>query len=139
MLRNSAMLWVFRHILVLLVAVALVGETTSEVARSAQYGLIKIGDIASSDMTMSSHPGDPSDMVMSSSVSSDIDAEPMLPCKGMTPDCIKLMGCVTTTALPAHFVEYNFTCGYGTVDYWTYASEHVGIHHRPDPFPPRTV
>ncbi len=43
----------------------------------------------------------------------------MQPCKGMTSDCIKLMGCVTVNALPAQFQTHASTVQYSAVDYWT--------------------
>jgi hypothetical protein len=119
------MLRICHHILLLLVAFAIIGGTTSELARSAQY-------IA--PMTMA---GMPCDMAMPASASGD--TKPMPPCKSMTPDCIKLMGCVTVTALPARFLTHEMTVQYSTVDYWTVSSKLASLDHEPEPLPPRTI
>src|ERR1700722_12179734 len=95
----DVMLKVVRRFLILLIAFAVVGGTTTELARSAQYG---------APMTMA---GMPCDMAMPASG----DTKPMPPCKGMTPDCIKLMGCVTVTALPARFPTHRMTVRYSMV------------------------
>jgi hypothetical protein len=55
-------------------------------------------------MTMS---GMPCDMMMMSAAGAD-HGKPMAPCKGMTPDCIKQMGCVTDVAVPALLVNDEF-------------------------------
>jgi hypothetical protein len=114
-----------RHILLLLVAFAIVSGTTSELARSAQYGSILVT------------AGMPCDMAMPTSASGD--TKPMAPCKGMTPDCIKAMGCVTVSALPAHFLTHESTIQYSTIDYWTSFSKLISLDHEPEPLPPRTT
>jgi hypothetical protein len=122
----DVMLKAVRHFLVLLIAFAIVGGTTSELARSAQYVV--------APMTMA---GMPCDMAMPAAASGD--TKPMPPCKGMTPDCIKLMGCVTVTALPARFRIHEITVQYSAVDYWTVSSELASLDHEPEPLPPRTI
>ncbi len=82
-----------RHILLLLVALALVSGTTTELARAAQ-------DVA--PMTMD---GMPCTMAMPASASGE--TTPMAPCKGMTPGCIKLVGCVTVVALHARYTMHD--------------------------------
>lgn len=126
----KAMLRICRHFLLLLIAFAIIGGTTSELAYSAQY-------IA--PMTMA---GMPCDMAIPASASGD--TKPMPPCKGMTPDCIKLMGCVligcvTVTALPTGFLTHEITVRYSTVTYWTGSSTPASLDHEPEPFPPRTI
>jgi len=117
------MLKAVRHILVLLIAFAIVGGTTSELARSVQY---------TAPMTMT---GMPCDMAMPASASGD--TKPMPPCKGMTTDCIKL--CATVTALPAGFLTHETTVQYSAVDYWTVSSMLASLDHEPEPLPPRTI
>jgi hypothetical protein len=119
------MIWVFRRILFLLVAFALVSGTTAEFARAAQYV---------APMTMD---GMPCNMAMPMSVSGD--TKPIAPCKGMTSDCLKLMGCVTVTALPTRYTTQAIVVEYGVVGYPTFSSKLTGLDHRPDPFPPRTA
>ncbi len=114
----------FRRILLLLVAFAIIGGTTSEVARSAEYGGL---------MAMA---GMPCGMAMPASIAGD--TKPM-PRKGMTADCIKQMGCVTATALPAPFLTHASTVRYSAVDYWTPVIRLAGLIHEPEPLPPRTI
>lgn len=116
----------FRHILLLLVAVAIVGGTTTELARSAQFGLTA---------SAAGMPCD--DMTMPTSAAGD--AQPMQPCKGMTPDCIKLMGCVTATVLPPHSLTHQSTVRYSAIVYWTPVSELASSDLEPEPLPPRTA
>src|SRR5262249_43912205 len=99
----------FCHILLLLVAVAVVGGTTRELARSAQFGLTA---------SAAGMPCDDITMPMSAAG----DAQPMQPCKGMTSDCIKLMGCVTVDALPTQFQADPSIVQYSAIHYWTAAS-----------------
>lgn len=117
-----------RHFLLVLVAFALVSGTTAEFARVAQAAQYV------APMTMD---GVPCNMAMPMSASGD--TKPMAPCKSMTPDCLKLMGCVTVTALPARYTTHAIVVQYGVVDYPTFSSELTGLDHRPDPFPPRTA
>jgi hypothetical protein len=117
------MLRVFRHILFLLVAVALVGGTPLELAHAAQYG------------AMPAAAGMPCDMAMPASG----DTKPMTPCKGLTADCIKQMGCVSVDALPAHFAAHTTTVQYSAVGYWTVVSELASLDGKPEPLPPRTA
>ena len=115
----------FRHILLLVVAVAIVGGTTTELARSAQYGVV------------ASSAGMPCDnMAMPTSIG---DAQPMQPCKGMTPDCIKLMGCITGNAAPVQFQTLAAIVQYSVIDYWTPASVLTSSDLEPELLPPRTT
>jgi hypothetical protein len=117
---------IFRHLLLLLVAFALVGGTASELARAAEYGPVA----AMADM--------PCDMTTPASASGG-DATPMAPCKGMTADCIKQMGCVTVAALPVPFITHESAVQYSAIDYWTTFSKLVSLEPEPEPLPPRTA
>jgi hypothetical protein len=66
-------------------------------------------------------------------------ATPMAPCKGMTPDCIKVMGCVTDVALPARLISHEFAAQFTTVNYWTAVSALADLVSTPEPLPPRTI
>jgi hypothetical protein len=125
MLACGVMLRILRTVLVLLIALAIVGGTTTEFARSAQYGSIFVTAEV------------PCDMAMAGSTSGD--TKPMAPCKGMTPDCIKLTGCVTISALPAHFLNHVAIEQYTAIDYWTAVSEFDSLAREPEPLPPRTT
>ncbi|TAL76371.1 MAG: hypothetical protein EPN75_14490, partial [Beijerinckiaceae bacterium] len=102
----------FRRILLLLGAFALLSGTTAEFARATQY------------VTPMAMDGVPCNMAMPMSASGD--TKPMAPCKGMTPDCLKLMGCITVTALPARYTTHGIVVQYGVVDYPAFSSELTG-------------
>jgi hypothetical protein len=119
------MLRVAHRLLLVLIAFAIVGGTTAQLARSAQ---------SIAPMTMA---GMPCDMMMPAASSER--GEPMTPCKGMTPDCIKQMGCVADVALPARLANNEFVAHFTTVDYWSAMSELAELVNTPEPLPPRTV
>jgi hypothetical protein len=120
------MIRVLRQLLFVLIAFAIVGGTTTQFAQSAQYA---------GPMTMA---GMPCDMMMMSAAGAD-HGKPMAPCKGMTPDCIKQMGCVTDVALPARLVKDEFVAHFTTVDYWSALSKLAELIRTPEPLPPRTI
>ena len=116
---------IYRRILFLLVAFAVLGVTTAEAARPVAFA------------DMSGDSAMPCDMTMPAEMTGGMDAPS--PCKGMTPDCIKMMGCVTISALPAHFVSAESAVEYRTVIYWTADPELAGQTPAPEPQPPRTA
>jgi hypothetical protein len=119
------MLKVAHRLLLVLIAFAVVGGTTTQLAQSAQYV---------APVTMA---GMPCDMMMPAAGAEH--SKPMMPCKGMTPDCIKLMGCITDVALPARFMSHAFTVRFAAVDYWSASSELAELVNTPEPLPPRTI
>jgi hypothetical protein len=119
------MLKVAHRLLLVLIAFAIVGGTTMQLAQSAQ---------SIAPMTMA---GMPCDMMMPAAAADH--GKPMAPCKGMTPDCIKQMGCVTDIALPARFVSHAFAAHFTTVDYWSALSKLATLVCTPEPLPPRTI
>ncbi len=114
------MLRMLRKLLLVLSAFAIIGGTTSELARSAQYGATMAG--MSCDMMMPAADTD--------------HGESTMPCKGMTPDCMKLMGGVADASLPARFASHEFVAHVSKVDYWSALS---GLAAAPEPLPPRTI
>ncbi len=64
---------------------------------------------------------------------------PMAPCKGLTPECIKQMGCVANTALPARLADDDTVFAFGPVAYWSAWFEMTGVAPQPEPLPPRTA
>jgi hypothetical protein len=114
-----------RRLLLVLIAFAVAGGTTTQLAQSAQYAAA---------MTM---VGTPCDMMMPAAGTDH--SKPMTPCKGMTPDCIKLMGCITDVALPAPFMSHAFTVRFAAVDYWPALLELAELVSTPEPLPPRTI
>jgi len=121
----DVMLRVLRHLLLVLIAFAIIGGTTAELARAAQYSMV----MATADM--------PCDMTMPAA---DADhGKSTMPCKGMTPDCMKLTGCVADTSLPTRFVSNEFAAHFSKVDYWSALSKLAGLVAIPEPLPPRTI
>jgi hypothetical protein len=108
-----------------LIAFAIVGGTTVQLAQSSQYA---------APMAIA---GMPCDMMMPMAEAGH--GGPMAPCKGMTPDCIKQMGCVVDVALPARLASTDVTVLLSTVAYWSAWSEMAGLVREPDPLPPRTA
>ena len=121
------MLRILRHLLFVLIAFAIVGGTTAQFAQAAERA---------APMTM---VGMPCDMMMPAA---SVDhGKPMAPCKGVAPDCPKLMGCVVVAdvALPARLVSTEFTPHVSTVEYWSTLSRQTGLASTPELNPPRTT
>jgi hypothetical protein len=57
------------------------------------------------------------------------------PCKGITPDCIKQMGCIGVLSLP-HTAALATPVAYATVDYWAPLLRLGSLPHKPALFPP---
>ena len=64
---------------------------------------------------------------------------PMAPCKGLTPECIKQMGCVANIALPARLADNDTVFAFSSVGYWSAWLEMTEVAHSPEPTPPRTA
>ncbi|MBN8907719.1 MAG: hypothetical protein J0H99_14045 [Rhodospirillales bacterium] len=120
------MLRILRQCLCALIAFAIVGGTTTQLARSASFV---------APMTMAA--GMPCDMMAPTAGAGH--GKPMTPCKGMTPGCIKQMGCVADIGLPAQFVGRKDVLHFSTVDYLTTWSRLAGLVSEPEPLPPRTT
>jgi hypothetical protein len=119
------MLRMLRKLLRVLIVFAIIGGTTSELARSAQYG------------TLMAMAGMLCDMMMPAA---DQDhGKSTMPCKGMTPDCMKLMGGIADVSLPARFASHEFVAHVSKVDYWSALSELAGLAAAPESLPPRTI
>ncbi len=115
-----------RHLLVVLIAFAIVGGTTTQLAHATQAGM---------PMMMG---GVPCDMMMMPATGAGHE-KPMMPCKGMTPDCIKSMGCVADVALPALFTNHAVALHFTTVAYWSSLNTLPAFTDAPEPLPPRTI
>ncbi len=118
------MVSLLRRVLIVLVAFAIASGTTPQLARSAERGMVTVGM--------------PCDMVVPMQAM-DGQTKPMAPCKKMTADCIKQMGCVVDLALPARLVVYGNVAKYIPVNYWLAWSSLAGVEREPEPLPPRTI
>ena len=63
---------------------------------------------------------------------------PLLPCKGITPDCIKQMGCIGFPDLPQASV-LAAPVAYAVVDYRQFRQTSAGLSRKPDLFPPIAI
>ena len=119
------MLRLARRLLAVLVVFAIIGGPSVQLAQPAVYA---------SPKTMADMPCD--------GMASMADAghgTPMAPCKGMTPDCIKQMGCVADAALPARAMSLDVAVNFSDVDYWSAWSSMADFVREPEPLPPRTI
>ena len=114
-----------RHLLAVLVAFAIMGGPSMNIAQSA--GLV--ASMAIADM--------PCDAM--SSMADAGQGTPMVPCKGLTPDCIKQMGCVVDVGLPARLATVGDAIVFSKVAYWTAGSAMAGVVREQEPLPPRTA
>lgn len=108
-----------------LIAFAIVGGTTMQLAQSSQYAA----------------PGTTADMPCDTMMSMAVAGHglPMAPGNGMTPDCIKQMGCIIDIALPARLAGHEITVHFSTVDYWTAGSKWAVLIREPEILPLRTA
>ncbi|HJS87129.1 MAG TPA: hypothetical protein VJ779_16855 [Acetobacteraceae bacterium] len=58
------------------------------------------------------------------------------PCKGITPDCVKQMGCIGVPSLPARADVLITPVSYVTITYWSPRPTLGGVSPEPDLFPP---
>jgi hypothetical protein len=124
MLTFGSMPQFLRQFLFALIGFAIVGGTTTQLARSAAFV---------APVTMSGVPCD-----MTAPAAGAEHGKPMTPCKNMTPDCIKQIGCVVDTGLPVRLVSHEAAARFSAVDYWNARSDATGLSCTPEPLPPRT-
>ena len=117
--------WFARRLLAVLLVFALIGAPSAHLAQSSGYA---------APMTMADMPCDGM-----ASVADAGQGTPMAPCKGLTPDCIKQMGCVVDVALPARLPGADVAVAFSTVAYWSAGSAMAGLVRAPEPLPPRTA
>ena len=111
--------FVFRRLLIVLIAVALAGG----------MGVGRVHAVAS---------GMPCGMMMMPSAASGAHAKPV-PCKGMTPDCIKQLGCAVDAGLPWSRAGGLATVRVSATRYWPLSRRATGWFMPPDPWPPRAI
>jgi len=119
------MLKAAHRFLLVLIAFAVIGGPAVQLAQPAAA----MASMAMADM--------PCDMAMPMA---DVGhGAPMVPCKGLTSECIKQMGCVANVALPVRLADDNTVFAFGTVAYWSAWFEMIGVARTPEPLPPRTA
>jgi hypothetical protein len=114
-----------RRLLAVLLVFAFIGGPTVHLAQPAVYSApTTVADIPCDGMASMAGAG---------------QGKPMAPCKGLTPDCIKQMGCVVDAGLPARPATAGDPVTFSKVAYWTAASAMAGVVRQPEPLPPRTT
>jgi hypothetical protein len=113
----------FRQSLLVLIAFAFLGGST-KLAWSEQH-------------TTPAMVGMPCDMMIS--MAGDGHAKPAMPCKTMTPDCLKHISSGTVASLPDRFAGSAIAVQMSSVDYWNPGSKLRGVTGAPEPFPTRTI
>ena len=59
-----------------------------------------------------------------------------VPCKGISLDCAKQVGCISSPALPAPSTALGSPTAYGRVAYWPPLASRAGLSIKPALFPP---
>lgn len=111
--------FVFRRLLIVLIAVALAGG----------MGVGRVHAVAT---------GMPCGMMMMPVAGSGAHAKPA-PCKGMTTDCIKRLGCAVDAGLPSSRAGGLTVVRISATRYWPLPCRVTGWIMPPDPWPPRTI
>ena len=114
-----------RHLLAVFFAFAIIGGPSMNLAQST-------GSAAS--MTMADMPCD-----TMASMADAGQGTPTAPCKGLTPGCMKQMGCVADVGLPARTALVGDAVTFSNVAYWTAGSVMAGVVRQPEHLPPRTA
>lgn len=125
MLSGPSMITTLRQFVLVLSALAFIGGASSKIASSAEYAAPAM------------HAGAPCGM-SAWHVSKSHEA-PAPPCKGMTADCMKQMGCVADAALPAPTTTADIAARFSLVGYWSAGRHFAGFVRPPEALPPRTT
>jgi hypothetical protein len=115
-----------RRLLIILTGLAFLVGAAVQAMPPAEFMAVCMGaaDTATGDccanMAMKNHPA------------------PMkpVPCKGISLDCAKEIGCISSLALPAPSTALGPLTVYGRVAYWPPATSGAGLSIKPDLFPP---
>lgn len=94
-------------------------------------------------------PSDPAAMAAPAAAVAMVDCDSMamapdrdpgapqpMPCKGVTPDCLKSMNCIGLPNLPTLVVQVAGPVAYGHVAYWLAPAAGDGVSIEPDLLPP---
>lgn len=113
-----------RHLVLLLVALALMGGAGFQRVQPAGMAMPMHTAAMNCDMQMSMAHG---------------EAEmPTAPCKAAMSDCCKQIG-VGDAGLPVRLAVSSPASHAARVAYWPSASSRAGLAHSPEPLPPRTA
>ena len=126
MLYFSSMTRFLHHVFLVLIGFAIIGGTSVQLAHAAMM---------EPQSAMAGMPCDMAGMPMTDAGS----GKPMVPCKGLTPDCIKQIGCVVDIAIVARLVAFDMRVWFAPLEYWQTRFILFGTDRTPDLMPPRTI
>lgn len=119
------MLRIVHRVLLGLLVFAVIGAPSLRLAQAARYSVLTtMVDMPCDAMTPMTGTG---------------HSLPKMPCKGLTPDCIKQMGCVADVALPIRLTAAPGTFVFSPVAYWATGFKMAGLAREPEDSPPRTT
>ena len=130
----AGMLKIAHHLLLVIIAFALVGGSSVQLAQSARFAAsTALGGMPCARMMPVA------DAAAGQTMADDGLGAPMAPCRGMIPDCLKQMGCITDVGFPARLTVTEFSVPSIQVSYWHSRSSMAGLDRIPEPMPPRTI
>jgi hypothetical protein len=120
---------VLRRLLIVLSALAFLAGAAVQAMPSARLMAAACGDAA---LTATS------DCCAKMAMQDHAMPSPMkqVPCKGISLDCAKQLGCISSQALPAPSTALGSPTAYGYVAYWPPLAWRAGLSLKPDLFPP---
>lgn len=120
---------VLRRLLIVLTGVAFIFGATVQAVQPAEF-------IASAYMDAAQPSID--DCCVKMAMKSHATPAPIkqVPCKGISLDCAKQVGCIASPALPAPSIALRSPTVYARVAYWPPAASRAGLSRKPDLFPP---
>jgi hypothetical protein len=126
------MLKITHRLLLVIVAFALVGGTSVQLDQSARFAASMASAGSPCDMMTSM-----ADATTGQTMADDGQGDPMAPCKGLTPECIKQMGCITNPGFPTRLTITGFMVRSIQVSYSFFRSAMAGLDRIPEVRPKR--
>ena len=121
----AGMLKIAHHLLLVIIAFALVGGSSVQLAQSARFAASMASAGIPCDMMMPM-----ADAAAGQTMADGGQENPMAPCKGMTPDCTKQMGCISDVGFPARQRVADISVPSVQVSYWYSRSAMAGSTRR---------
>jgi hypothetical protein len=117
---------VLRQLLIILTGVAFLFGASSQAMPSAKFMASACMDTATGDCCANMAMGDYATPAPLNQA----------PCKGISLDCAKQLGCISSPALPALSTVLEIPTAYGRMAYSPLATSRVGLSLKPGLFPP---
>lgn len=123
----SRIVLLLRQLLAVLIVFGLVAGTS---AHAMPFGMVQDASMTTQAMQT------PCDQMAVMPTLKGGAAEGGMPCKAITPDCVKQMVCVELPALPTDAARGYAPVTYAPVTYWSHTHALTGLSHEPDLLPP---